>query len=587
MGNLLQYVDKSITIDEKVRQLLAAVQYDYRNGFIKTEAEYYYRIKNSLSDFYESLTKPTFKFRPAVSTPMSDEYNSMIEEAVNDMAYVIRDCEALEDFVSRSFSDAELSRTMMNGRLSMMAQRVNAIVESAVPNSSRGTIIFTDTFHDLSMMGNASDGYSCVINTSDRVLELRQYYDTKISINKVSIDPNISNGLPGTTHTASMLNNDLYFDGQDSMHSNVESVIDGNVDTWFEFEMFNLPDRVRSLCNSYGFDYEEGISWVNDEPLLRLKLVFDVSTQSVCSRITLLPYLSEIRGVKCCYIETCDIISSTGVTYRSIENMAFDDLIVCEFPPQSVQRIELTLVQQSKYLTNVGHFYYSSANTNDLSIFLSDVVVDKVARVDGPKPSVGLLGCKYNPSTKWVEYPTSADEYTDYSYIKSKLFSPGESTVDRKAGRELIEAYRYMIGVKEVRCSSVKYNEYGEYISVPFVTEDEIVAVSLMVDEYMPDGCDEESIQYFVSFNKGLVWHKIYPIHRAYCGIYRYFVNNDTIANQISDGKDKRSQNVSVVGRADNVMLKIYMTRPESDYSTPLVKKYRLMVTTGGDNIEY
>lgn len=61
--------------------------------------------------FYTSLTKPTFKYRPAVSTPMSDEYNAMITESVSDMEYIIKDCEALNNLVSQSFTVCRIKQT--------------------------------------------------------------------------------------------------------------------------------------------------------------------------------------------------------------------------------------------------------------------------------------------------------------------------------------------------------------------------------------------------------------------------------------------------------------------------------------------
>ena len=61
MSNLLQYTNKSTTIDNKLNSLLAQINNDYKNGNIRTETEYYYRIKKMLTDFYDSLTKPIFK----------------------------------------------------------------------------------------------------------------------------------------------------------------------------------------------------------------------------------------------------------------------------------------------------------------------------------------------------------------------------------------------------------------------------------------------------------------------------------------------------------------------------------------------
>jgi hypothetical protein len=142
MGNLLQYADKSTTIDNKLDSLLSQINYDYNNGNIRTETEYYYRIKNMLTDFYDSLTKPTFQYRPAVSTPMSDEYNSMITEAYSDMEYIIKDCEALNKLVSQSFIDAELGRNMMSNELAYTAKKIAAIGESIAKNQPLGTVVF-------------------------------------------------------------------------------------------------------------------------------------------------------------------------------------------------------------------------------------------------------------------------------------------------------------------------------------------------------------------------------------------------------------------------------------------------------------
>ena len=34
-----------------------------------------------------------------------------------------------------------------------------------------------------------------------------------------------------------------------------------------KFELFSITDEVRKQCNSYGFEYEEGISWVNNKDI--------------------------------------------------------------------------------------------------------------------------------------------------------------------------------------------------------------------------------------------------------------------------------------------------------------------------------
>ena len=173
MGNLLQYTDKSTTIDNKLNSLLSQINHDYNNGNIRTETEYYYRIKNMLTDFYDSLTKPTFQYRPAVSTPMSDEYNAMITESYNDMEYIIKDCEALSDLVSQSFIDAELGRTMMTNELAYLSKKVSTIEESISNNHPIGTVVFTELFSDLEMIGNVNSSKCCHIKILGIVKKLK------------------------------------------------------------------------------------------------------------------------------------------------------------------------------------------------------------------------------------------------------------------------------------------------------------------------------------------------------------------------------------------------------------------------------
>jgi hypothetical protein len=591
MGNLLQYTNKSTTIDNKLDSLLAQINYDYNNGKIRTQTEYYYRIKKMLSDFYDSLTKPTFKYRPAVSTPMSDEYNAMITESYNDMEYIIKDCETLSELVSQSFIDAELGRTMMSNELAYISKKITSIGESIANNQSIGTVVFTELFSDYEMTGNKESDYSCQVDTTNGILTLKQTSKTDAFISKVEIDNEVSNGFPGNTHCADTLNGELHFVGQNGLRLDLKALVDGSKDTWFEYELFSITDGVRKQCNSYGFEYDEGISWINNKDILKLKLIVHLAADTTCSWVTINPYLSEVKGVKNCYLEKCEVITASNTVYEVAVNQVFDDTLVFPFPPQEVSRIEFTFVQPSKYLTKIGHFYYTSADTTNMSIFQDYDYSDMFARVDGKKPSVGLLGAKYDPSTKWITYADSKTELPSSNYIKDKLFTLPESTIARKSGQELIDAYRYMIGIRDISLASCVFQEYGEYVSKRFITDEVITSITLESEEYIP-GNNPDILRYYISLNNGITWHQIYPIHRAYQGVYKYLVNNDSIENLISNkSTDKRSKNLSVVGEVKSILLKIEMDRPTNvtnkEYCTPIVYSYKLKLTTGGETIEY
>ncbi len=591
MGNLLQYTNKSKTIDNKLNALLSQINYDYNNGNIRTETEYYYRIKNMLTKFYESLTKPTFQYRPAVSTPMSDEYNAMITESYSDMEYIVKDCEALSELISQSFTDAELGRLMMTNELAYISKKISAIGESITKNQSMGTVVFTELFNDQEMMGNVGSEKSCYLNTANGILTLRQASKSKTTIAKIEIDNKVSNGFPGNTHCVDTLNNELHFIGQDGLHLDPNAMIDDTKDTWFEFELFSITDDTRKQCNSYGFEYDEGVSWINNDDILRLKLIAHLAANTTCSWVTITPYLSEIKGVKSCYLEKCEVITTSNNVYEVAVNQIFDDTLVFPFPPQAVSRIEFTFKQPAKYLTKIGHFYYTSANTSNMSIFQDYDYSDMFARIDGKKPSVGLLGAKYDPTTQWITYADSLTELPDTNYIKDNLFTLPESTIARKSAQEIIDAYRYMIGIRSIQLSSCTFLESSEYVSKQFTTDDVITSITLDAVEYIP-GADPDILRYYVSLNGGVTWHQIYPMHRAYEGIYKYYVNNDSIENLLAnDSTQKKSKNLSIVGEAKSVQLKIEMDRPvgveNMEYATPIVYQYKLKLTTGGETIEY
>ena len=591
MGNLLQYTDKSTTIDNKLNSLLSQINHDYKNGNIRTEAEYYYRIKNMLAEFYDSLTKPTFQYRPAVSTPMSNEYNAMITESYNDMEYIIKDCEALNRLVSQSFIDAELSRTMMQNELAYLSKKISSIGESIAKNQPAGTVVFTELFNDSEMAGNINASTACRINSSNGILTLKENTKTYATIGKVEIDNEVSNGFPGNTHCVDTVNGEMHFIGQDGLHHRINAVIDESKDTWFEFELFSITDDVRKQCNSYGFEYDEGVSWINNDDILRLKMIIHLSADKTCSWLTITPYLSEIKGVKNCYLERCEVITSANNIYEIAVNQIFDDTLVFPFPPHEVDRIELTFKQPYKYLTKVGHFYYTSADTTNMSIFQDYDYSDMFARVDGKKPSVSLLGLKYDPATKWISYANSKDTLPNTNYTKEGLFIAPESTIDCKSNQETIDAYRYMIGIREIVLSSCTFAEHGEYISKRFVTDDIITSVTLEAQEYIP-GDNADVLRYYISLNGGNTWHQIHPIHRAYQGIYKYYINNDSIENLLTnDSTQKKSKNLSVIGEPKAIQLKIEMDRPtgveNQEYCTPIVYQYKLKLTTGGETIEY
>lgn len=82
-------------------------------------------------------------------------------------------------------------------------------------------------------------------------------------------------------------------------------------------------------------------------------------------------------------------------------------------------------------------------------------------------------------------------------------------------------------------------------------------------------------------------------MHRAYQGVYKYTINNDTISNLMTtkQGVEKKSKNINLLNDINSFQLKITMDRP-TDISNPenntsVIFQYKLIIKTGRDNIEY
>lgn len=589
MGNLLQYTDKSSSIDNKLASLIAEIDHDYQNGNIRTETEYYYRIKTMINHFYATLNKPGFQYRPAMYAPISSEYNSMISEAYNDMKYIIDDCQNLSQSLEQSFTDCELSRTMMQNNINYLAQKIDNIIESVQYNQTEGLVVFTELFNNSSSQGNRKQDGSCFMDTKNGILILGYKACNYIPITGITIDNEKSNGLPGNTHCVNTENSEMHFIGQDGLHNNVKAMYDGNLDTWFEFELFSIPEKTREQCNNYGFDYEEGVSWIGDGPLV-LQMTIHVDGSYKGSWFSITPYLSNIKGVNSCIIKECNIITLDNNVYKVAENISFNELKLFTFPGKNIKEIKITLVQDSSYLTQVGHFYFTDVNTKNMSIFQDFDTSDTYTRVEGKTPSVSLLGVKYDPTTQWVDYNNSTSDI-EASYAKSGLFTIPISTIQKKAGQEIVDAYRYMIGIRDMSLKSYVFNDKGTFVSEAYTTDEPIDSVVLDVDEYIP-GDNPEILKYYLTFDGGVNWHQIYPMKRSYAGVYRYTINNDTIANLMTTtNKERRTKNLNMLSDVHSVQLKIEMNKPTGvenpENTSPIVYKYKLIIETGGENIEY
>jgi hypothetical protein len=600
----MQFLNKTATIDAKCELIADQLLQDYNNGTIKTETELLYRLKQAIMEFYSSIGKPTYRFKAAKSTPISQDYNGMITAANNDLKFIIEDCDNLTDAIKTSFVDTELNRTMMFNELRYIDKKLDEVKNRISTNNQDGIVVYTENFVNTDLMSNSQAVNSATINSIDGVLTLS--VDTKkeySSTAQVEILDG-SNGFPGDTHTVDILNNNIHYTGENNLHLDLNSIVDGNNDTWFEYELFNVDDEIVEKCGGFGFNYKEGINWVTEDDVLKLRLKITLPTTPICNWLSLTPFIAEQRGVKPCFITSC-IISDGATEMQEVKpKKVFDDNTVIIFKQQKVSYVILEFTQSASYEVNIGHNYFTKVNTLNATAFeeISDSVY---SRVDGPMPSVELLGMKYDPKTKQCEQPKNYGDdnetFIDTAYIKKELFSIPADSEKVKADNEMLKGYRYSIGIKNISIANYSFESYSEYLSVPFTTEDIITSITLEADEMIPlewntsldpktqSNLVDSWIKYWIKVGDDNKWRQIFPKHRAFKGYCTYRVNNGGIDRYINkDYVQNAIGTINMLQDAQSVQLKIELSKPETDtYRTPIVFQYKLKILTGGENIEY
>lgn len=589
MANLLQYNNKSTIIDRLVLQLFETVYADYEAGTIQTETELYYRLKEAVQTLCATLYKPNFNYRPAGLTPASAEYNQMMEEVLLDLNYLITDCQSLNTSLTKSFTEQEQRRTAYSAEIRYISQKISKLKEKMSPTLMNEFIIETNSF--TSSGNSTTEQDKAYVNQSDGVLMLP--YSQNLSYNSqltVSILDG-STGIPGNTHVADQLSGQLYFDGESNLHLDLTEIIDGNEDTWFEYEIFKVSDSVYQACHGYGFNYEEGFSWITDDNGLTLKLQLTLKVPQYCNWLSVNPYVADQKGIKASYLTRCYVSDGASQIQDLTTVHLLDETVVLTFKPQLVSTLTLVFDQQHYYQVQVGHQAYFKLNAMNFNV-LNSLDTENSRRHNGPLPSIQYLGLTYNPKTKTYVQPSHAYGEAGLKgeeLIKKNLFQAQPDEAQAKSKLELIPAFRYSIGIKQLRLAYYEFNERGEYISDAFTTRAPITRIALETHDFVPDTKETKLIQYFINLNEGETWYPIVPISRSYEGICQYEINNSNLDRYLRPNRKSQSQGfVTSFEEIKTVRLKIILTRSSSEEQpTPMVYDYRLKLTTDGDDFDY
>jgi hypothetical protein len=201
--------------------------------------------------------------------------------------------------------------------------------------------------------------------------------------------------------------------------------------------------------------------------------------------------------------------------------------------------LQFKIHQSKPTKIDCGHFFYTK----------EDVAGE---RVEGPSPLVTNTAVEKDPA----------------SSIQNGLIKE----------REVFDALRWAIGIRDISVYSTKYKTTSSMISKKFQVPGGVDRVSLEADILLPSGypTDTAWVRFFISPDDGLTWHQISRIEDKELGIPEIVAYNDSLPQEL------RLQGVEyydLLDTPDSLRLKIEIDRETSNQGlSPIVKSYKVKV---------
>lgn len=598
--NNYKYRKSNTVFDKRLKEVVSLFKREFNNGKIKTETDYAYNIKQAIVEFYNNLGKPSFVFHKASDVPSFPHYIDMVKKAKGDMETLLYGCSSIgENLVS--------SENEMNDAIDMLTKRTDGVLAN-VSNLEKKIkslrnakdIVFTDTFsQDLNQYREVNEKFENYADTTNGVLTLKPNQNKRI-VDTFDVDIlNTSNGFPGNTHEvyysiSNLMNNNIKYKGESDPNLNLKNIIkyDSN-NSWFEFEMFNLDDDVKAKTSNVGFLYKEDIPWITDDETLHLniKLYTDIAVKCNFFRISGIPKMNS--NVTNPIIKRVIISDDMAQVQNIIVERELSDAVIITFSSQMVKSIILEIEQPEGYLTDVCRQYALNVDPTRIPYFFNDEFKDYI-QIEQPKesrPSIELLGLKYNQKDSSFTYPSTKNENTflDKEYIKSQLFYNNKSTNNYKVQSEVVKAIRYSIGIKNIDLRIRGYLESGIYVSEEYSTEEPIKTITFNAVDYIPikfkdyiknDNDFNNYIKYYISFNNGSKWYPINARHKAHLGPCCIVINSNTMVSN----RNKNINYIDMLYDPSSFTVKIELSRPlEANDESPIVYEYNVNVSSEED----
>lgn len=603
---------------------------EYRKGEFSSAEEVSVELKNIITKFNDIAGRPLLELESfdLGEPPSSEKMNRvwrMLEADMNivqDQLNILRSAVIfLHNFISTEIQLAKNQNSQALNKLKTL---------QLYSNGHDGNVIqFGDYFSNLdfvdltkvpadqkvSLLGS---GIVTLGRESDSVNLTEDILMSVLNTSNGFIGKNQEINDPSTSITNPVDGNPVYsFKAEtEGRHANPIYAIDGEPNTWFEYEnhLVDSADRVRA--KNFNFTYRQDaissntttgvspdgaasgtstgtenedkglIDWAKGPAggVLKLDLEFDLRGVKTINTISYTPFgLEQNKNapVKVSLVQT----SSNGTDWtpispqnlwiatdanlqaaRSSENVTIGTAHYT-FDERNVRYVRMSIEQAQPIQANIGHLYYETRKT----VITETKVVPDPEDVSKTK----TITVETIVGGDRVEGPIPPIDQPDRYYNRNGLMQNGmvQST-------EFFAGKRWAIGIRDILIQESKYKETSTLISKEFKIPGIVDRVSLESDVFIPpnfpSGNDIIWVRFYVTPDGGLNWYPISRIQDDYLGIPEVIAFNDPLPAEFREVGVSYVNTNSVVS---SLRVKVEMSRPEDlESSSPIVRSYVLKV---------
>ena len=562
-----------------------------------TQEELYVNLYNNLSNIYTNAYAPMMVRRYLSGRPDIDSFNDTIEEAVTDIVTIGTEHMALAENLRSNFNDRQNQKNSMLARLTLLNNTVDdaLFINGQLP--SNNMMAFRDSFNNTDLIDLAiSDGMPSEISTKEGISRLNVSDVTNLSEN-LTVSKLEGRGEYGNAHLVQINTGDkvtpvVY---KDPLGSDTAALFDNDPSTYLEYAMVGLKEA--DMKNSKYYDMAWAVAAQTDA--LKMRLVLTLIDAQVINMIDLVPFFnvgqtprltvisirSSLDGSDYQPLFTGPIVVNPNLnilpdTYVA-KNLYLEGTSaklagsgVFVIPPTEVKFIEIMIEQSQSYQSQIGHTYYKQSPLN------TD---------EGTK------------SDNWLVI-RSADVTQDIIDADPGRFSipVGSDSIIIEKGIEVLDGWRYSIGIKDIGIYKFTYQENSELTSIKYTTGDPIKKLGKAIskiylesDELIPPEFQDKVatrnsyITYFISFDDQ-EWIPISPIHRmpfAAEVLPSKLIEIDPIRTSINSAVNASKYSYISTSPIYGFRLKAVFKRPagvddndEIKYFSPILEEYRVKV---------